>query len=87
MQWVQNPMRAWELFGSFPKLGRVFGGVPIVRIIKYSGLYWGPPVLGDPHLCYHVTEAVREEDHQLARPLDEREASMKAMIMSSTYSV
>ena len=25
-------------------------GVPIVRIIVYWGLYWGPPILGNYHL-------------------------------------
>ena len=30
----------FEPYGSFPKLGVV--GVPIIRIIVFWGLYWGP---------------------------------------------
>ena len=33
--------------GAFPKLGGTLLGVPIIRIIKFVGLYWGPPTLGN----------------------------------------
>ena len=34
----------------FPKIRGTFSGVPIVRIIVYWGLYWGPLIGG----IYHV---------------------------------
>ena len=40
--------RAWNLketFGGFSKMRGTFLGVPIVRLIVFSGLYWGPPYL------------------------------------------
>ena len=37
-------------FEGFPKLGLQFLGVPIIRIIVFGGLYWGPPILGNYHL-------------------------------------
>ena len=36
-----NPI--WE----FPKTRGTILGVPIIRIIVYWGLYWGPPILGN----------------------------------------
>ena len=33
----------------FPKLGVLFWGVPILRIIVFWGLYWGPLILGNYH--------------------------------------
>ena len=33
--------------GGFPKLGGTILGVPIIRTIKYWGLYSGPPILGN----------------------------------------
>ena len=32
--------------GDFPKLGTCLG-VPIIRIIVFWDLYWGPPILGN----------------------------------------
>ena len=32
---------------GFPKIMGTFLGVPIIRIIVYWGLYWGPPILGN----------------------------------------
>ena len=34
-------------YGGFPKFGVTFLGVPIIMILVYWGLYWGPPVLGN----------------------------------------
>ena len=39
-------------FGGVPKIRGTFLGVPIIRIIIFLGLYWGPPILGS----YHFTE-------------------------------
>ena len=36
----------WE----FPKIRGTFLGVPIIRIIIYWGLYWGPLILGHHYL-------------------------------------
>ena len=30
------------VYGGFPKLGVLFGGVPIIRIVVYRDLYWVP---------------------------------------------
>ena len=44
--------RRWsELFATqhhvgFPKIGRTFLGVPIIRIAIFWGLYWGPHYFG-----------------------------------------
>ena len=35
---------------GFPKIRGTFLGVPIVRIIIFLDLYWGPLVLGNYHL-------------------------------------
>ena len=34
-----------------PKIGgTIFGGSPVIRILVFWGLYWGPPVLGNYHM-------------------------------------
>ena len=38
-----------EIWG-FPKIRGTFLGVPIIRIIIFWGLYWGPSILGNYHL-------------------------------------
>ena len=39
------------LYGGFLKVrGTLFGGVPIIRIIVFGGLCWGPLILGTYHL-------------------------------------
>ena len=35
-----------------------FLGVPIIRIMIYWGLYWGPPVLGNYHLEHPRSHAI-----------------------------
>ena len=35
--------------GSFPKLGVPFLAVPIIRIVVFLGLCWGPLTLGNYH--------------------------------------
>ena len=35
---------------GFPKIRGTFLGVPIIRIIVYWGVYWGPPILGNYHI-------------------------------------
>ena len=43
----QSIMRViWE----FHKIRGTFLGVPIIRIIVFWGLYWGPPILGNYHI-------------------------------------
>ena len=37
---------------GFPKIGGTFLGVPIIRIIVFWGLYWGPLILGNYHLFF-----------------------------------
>ena len=36
----------WE----FPKIRGTILGVPIISIIVFWGLYWGPPILGNYHV-------------------------------------
>ena len=36
--------------GKSPKIRGTFLGVPIIRIILFWGLYWGPPILGNCHI-------------------------------------
>ena len=35
---------------GFPKIRGTIWGVPIIRIIVFWGLYWGPPILGNYHM-------------------------------------
>ena len=42
-----RPGASQSRFGSFPKLGIPFWGVPIIRTIVFGGLYWGPLFLGN----------------------------------------
>ena len=52
---------SWSaIFGSFPKLGVPFLGAPIIRIIIFWGLYWGPPILGNYHLKHWRPHRLRE---------------------------
>ena len=52
----------WGVYGSFPKLGVPFVGVPIIRIIVFWVLYWDPLILGNYHvgvciymyICIHI---------------------------------
>ena len=39
---------------GFPKIRGTILGVPIIRIIVFWGLYWGPLVLGNYHLSGRV---------------------------------
>ena len=39
---------------GFPKIRGTFLGVPIIRIIVFWGLYWGPLILGNYHLGFHT---------------------------------
>ena len=40
----------WE----FPKIRGTILGVPILRIILFWGLYWGPPILGNYHISHSL---------------------------------
>ena len=35
---------------GFPEIRGTILGIPIIRIIVYLGLYWGPPILGNYHV-------------------------------------
>ena len=35
---------------AFPKIRDTLLGGPLIRIIVYCGLYWGPPILGNYHM-------------------------------------
>ena len=39
----------------FPKIRGTFLGAPIIRSIKFWGLYWGPLVLGNYHVFPNKT--------------------------------
>ena len=41
-----EPLSIWRI----PKTRGTLLGVPILRIIVYWGLYWGPPILGNYHI-------------------------------------
>ena len=38
------------ILGDFPKIRGTFLRVPIIRIIVFWGLYWGPTILGNYHI-------------------------------------
>ena len=54
------------LLWGFPKLRGIFLEVPIIRIIVFWGLYWGPLILGNYHIisgtsasaCHLIQETV-----------------------------
>ena len=35
---------------GFPKIGVTFLGVPIIRVVVFWGIYWGPLLLGNHHV-------------------------------------
>ena len=39
---------------GFPKIRGTLLGVPIIRTIVFWGLYWGPPILGNYHMCMYT---------------------------------
>ena len=43
-------VHADRLIWGFPKIRGTILGVPIIRIIVFGGLYWGPPILGNSHI-------------------------------------
>ena len=47
---------------GFPQIRRPFWGVPIVRIVVFSGLYWGPPVYGNYHAEARLVQGVELQD-------------------------
>ena len=44
--WRVYPKNIW----GFPKFRGTILGVPIIRIIVFWGLYWGPLILGNYHI-------------------------------------
>ena len=43
----------WAIWG-FPKIRGTILGVPIIRIIVFWGLYWGPLILGNYHIHVYL---------------------------------
>ena len=43
-------LHAFLAIWGFPKIRGTILGVPIIRIIVFWGLYWGPPILGNYHM-------------------------------------
>ena len=39
---------------GFPKIGGTFSGVPIIRILVFGGLYWGPSIYGNYHIGPYI---------------------------------
>ena len=39
---------------GFPKIRGTFLGVPIIRILVFRGLYWGPPIWGNYHIYIYI---------------------------------
>ena len=52
-QMLTSPFGA-EGIWEFPKIRGTILGVPILRIIVYWGLYWGPPILGNYHIITYI---------------------------------
>ena len=78
------------LYGGFPKLGVPFG-VPIIRTVVYLGLYWGTPILGNYHICYHRYECgYRQEGHLVfpeeQRPAEDRAAACRPALHAQRFS-
>ena len=44
---LHRPFRDDSCLWGFPKIRGTILGVPITRIIVFSGLHWGPPILGN----------------------------------------
>ena len=52
---------------GFPQNRGTILGVPIIRIIIYWGLYWGPPILRNYHLGFRV-QVFGFQDSRVGRP-------------------
>ena len=52
-----------KLYGGFPKLGVPLWVVPIIRIVIFWDLYWGPPILGN----YHIGMIIGVHSHSRLR--------------------
>ena len=70
---------------GFPKIRGTFLGVPIIRIIIFWGLYWGPHILGNYHIHSHAAiEAVaisheKKSSNALARTLTFQKPTRREM--------
>ena len=55
------PLPVNVVLWGFPKIRGTILGVPIIRIIVFWGLYWGPLILGNYHigLCFQVVVLMR----------------------------
>ena len=51
--------RPGPVIWGFPKIGGTLLGVPIIRIIVFVGLYWGPLILGNYHLGIELAPSLR----------------------------
>ena len=54
---LQRSLHSFQvLIWEFPRIRGTFLGVPIIRIIIYWGLYWGPLILGNYHISLLLTK-------------------------------
>ena len=61
----------WRVICGFPKIRGTFLGVPIVRILVFWGLDWGPLILGNYHMvrCHHRGPFLRHSCMNTARDM------------------
>ena len=57
---TQSSVYTYIYIWEFPKIRGTLLGVPIMRIIVYWGLYWGPPNFGKLPYIYIYIERERE---------------------------
>ena len=46
---MRMTLLSWVIW-YFPKIRDTLLGVPIIRLIVFWGLYWGPPIQGNYHI-------------------------------------
>ena len=55
---------------GFPKMSGTILGVPIIRIVTFWGLYWGPLILGNNHIritvkdCMGIMRGITWDDYR-----------------------
>ena len=64
LKWSSWRDRHKHTIWEFPKIRGTLLGVPIIRIIVYWGLYWGPLILGN----YHILEPILTSMHFSRKP-------------------
>ena len=65
---LASSLNCWSFqIWDFPKIRGTFLGVPIIRIIVFWGLCWGPLVLGNYHMKAAKGCGQRVQKHDAAR--------------------